>query len=434
MQLRLLLRKSENLSIFFYNIFLFFYSLAIRVSSIWNVKARKWLNGRKNIFNEVSMQMQESDVTKIDEVVWIHSSSLGEFEQGRPLIEKIKSKAPSKKILLTFFSPSGYEVRRNYPGADYIFYLPMDSRGNAKRFIDLINPSLVLFIKYDFWYYYLNELKRRKIDCLLVSALFREKQGFFKWYGVFHRKMLICFTHIFVQNEKSKALLEKINVNNCTVSGDTRFDTVVEIANKFEPIKIVEEYISDKKCIVAGSTWKDDEEVLKKVFDDLSDYGLRLIIAPHEIHESHLAELKKLFPQSVKFSDLTIKPQQQPNVLIIDNIGMLSQLYKYAFIAYIGGGFTKDGIHNILEAAVYGKPVVFGENYKKYKEAIELIGRGGAKSFSDKDELYRILNSLLTDEKEYDEYCSTSKKYVRENQGATEKILHYMEEKRLLTK
>jgi 3-deoxy-D-manno-octulosonic-acid transferase len=348
-------------------------------------------------------------------------------------MEKIKNNFPAKKILLTFFSPSGYEVRKNYAGADYVFYLPMDSKMNAKRFVDLINPLLVIFIKYDFWYYYLDEIKRRKINCLLISAVFYEKKIFFKWYGTLQRKMLNCFTQIFVQNKKSKTLLETINVN-CVVSGDTRFDTVTEIANKFEPIEIIEEYLNSKRCIVAGSTWKDDEEVLKKIFDDLNDYDLKLIIAPHEIHEVHLLELKKLFPGSINFSDLSVSSVNRSNVLIIDNIGMLSRLYKYAFIAFVGGGFTKDGIHNILEAAVYGKPVVFGENYKKYREAIELIDIGGAKSFSDKDELYRILVSLLTDEKEYDQYCTTSKKYVWENRGATDKIFGYIAENRLLTK
>ncbi len=377
----------------------------------------------------------DSETDKISDLVWIHCSSLGEFEQGKPVIEKIRTHNPAKKILLTFFSPSGYEEKKHYPGADYIFYLPMDSKKNAKNFIDIINPSLVFFIKYDFWYHYLKEINRRKIPCLLISALFREGQSFFKWYGVLQRKMLSCFTAIFVQNEKSKELLRKINIRNCVVSGDTRFDTVIEITNRFEPIQVIEEFIGKKKCVVAGSTWKDDEEILQKILIRLNDNDLKLIIAPHEIHKARLNELKELFPASINFSDLiTISKKESYNILVIDNIGTLSRLYKYAYIAYVGGGFTRDGVHNVLEAAVYGKPVVFGKNYKKYKEATDLIECGGAKSFSVKDELYQILLALLNDETEYYQKCLASKNYVLENKGATEKILHYIEVNRLLTR
>lgn len=343
--------------------------------------------------------------------------------------------APNSRVLITFFSPSGYEVKKDYPGAEYIFYLPMDSPENAKTFLDLVNPSLILFIKYDFWFYYLTGIKKRNINCLLISAAFREEQSFFKWYGGLQRKMLRCFTQIFVQDENSKRLLAALNIKDSIVAGDTRFDTVTGIAEKFEPIPVIENFLANNKCIVAGSTWNEDEEILQKVFSTFHDPDLKLILAPHETHQAHLDELKKLFPHSIKYSELPRDSHPAPgNILIIDNIGMLSRLYHYGYIAYVGGGFTKDGVHNVLEAAVYGKPVLFGKNYKKYREAIDLVGLEGAKAFSDAEELHQILYTLLNDEQDYREKCLASKKYVQENIGATRKILTYIEENRLLTR
>ncbi|MFI5185410.1 MAG: 3-deoxy-D-manno-octulosonic acid transferase [Chitinophagales bacterium] len=419
--------------VLFYNIFLILYRSAIRISSLWNTKAKKWLTGRKNIFEKIQSEIFNAADTHSSKLIWIHCSSLGEFEQGRPVIEKIKAQGTRHRIVLTFFSPSGYEVKKNDPGADSIFYLPMDSPKNARRFMDLLNPSLVIFIKYDYWHYYLNEIKKRKIKCLLISAIFRKDQVFFKWYGGLQRKMLDCFTQIFVQNAESKRLLETIQVNHYTISGDTRFDSVIAIAKNFQTIPPVEEFIGSKKCIVAGSTWKKDEAALQKVFERLRDYDLKLIIAPHEIHETHLSQLKDLFPNSVRFSELANSQRQESKVLIIDNMGMLSRLYNLAFITYVGGGFTRDGVHNVLEAAVYGKPLVFGKNYKKYKEAIDLIEYEGAKSFTDEEDLYQIVLTLLTDESDYRQKCLASKNYVLENRGASEKILNYIEENRLLT-
>lgn len=428
----LLLSKPRDLPVFFYNIFLLLYRFAVNVSSLWNNKAKKWIHGRKNIFEKIRAGIGDS----ASNIVWVHCSSLGEFEQGRPVIEKIKAQGTNNKILLTFFSPSGYEIKKNYPGADHIFYLPMDSKKNAHEFLDLIRPHLVIFVKYDYWYYYLSEIKKRKINCLLISAVFRKDQAFFKWHGSLQRKMLGCFTQIFVQNEESKNLLGKIDVKNCIVSGDTRFDTVIQIANRFERIPMIENFIGDKKCIVAGSTWKKDEEFLKNVFDQLSAYDLKLIIAPHEIDQAQLDELKKLFPSSQTFSQLNLTNSQlaTSNVLVIDNIGMLSRLYSYAYISYVGGGFTRDGVHNVLEAAVYAKPVLFGSNYKKYKEAIDLIKYGGAKSFSGTNELHEAMISLLSDDKEYQYRAEASKNYVWENNGAAEKIINYIEMNRLLTR
>src|SRR5687767_6630196 len=261
----------------------------------------------------------------------MHCSSLGEFEQGRPVLEKLKSRYQDIKILLTFFSPSGYEIRKNYPGADYVFYLPIDSAGNAKRFFDIVNPGLVLFVKYEYWFYYLQECNKRNIPLLMISAIFRENQPFFKWYGGFHRKMLRFFTHFFLQDEKSKKLLQSLQINNLTVSGDTRFDRVAEIAESAEPMPIIKQFCENKNIIVAGSTWPEDESIIKKAIH--SDSSLKLIIAPHEIHEKHLKELKNLFPGSILFSEFNIHPAfakasaGKHNCLIIDNIGMLSGLY-----------------------------------------------------------------------------------------------------------
>src|SRR4029079_2864564 len=415
--------KIKNLSGFFYSIFLWLYHAAITISSTWNEKAGKWINGRKNIFEKIKVAAGEAKPG----TVWVHCSSLGEFEQGKPVVEKIKLLYPNCKLLITFFSPSGYEIKKDYAGADHIFYLPMDSKRNARKFLDIVKPILVIFIKYDYWYYYLTEIKKRKIESLLVSAVFREDQAFFKWYGSLQRKMLNCFTQIFVQNEKSKRILETINVRHCTVGGDTRFDAVVDIAEKFEPVPFIEAFIQNKQTIVAGSTWRKDEEVLQIAFDKLADNNIKLIIAPHEIHSAHLEELKKLFPASLRFSQLASNDLPvTSNILIVDNIGMLSRLYKYAFITYVGGGFTKDGVHNVLEAAVYGKPVLFGNNYKKYKEAADLINVGGAISFSDPAELREILLTLLSNENDYESKCDASKNYVGSHKGATEKVIDYI--------
>ena len=423
--------KIKILTGFFYSIFLWLYRLAVSFSSIWNEKARKWIGGRKNIFEKIKLELQNSGFS----TVWVHCSSLGEFEQGKPVMDKIKLLYPGNKLLVTFFSPSGYEIKKDYAGADHVFYLPMDSKRNAQKFLDIVKPSLVIFIKYDYWFYYLNEIKKRKINCLLVSAVFRQDQAFFKWYGSLQRKMLNCFTQIFVQNKRSKELLETIKVNHCTVGGDTRFDTVIEIAEKFEPVPIIEAFIYNKKTIVAGSTWRKDEEVLQIAFNKLASPDIKLIIAPHEIHNAHLDELKQLFPTSIRFSELASHDSSlTSSTLIIDNIGMLSRLYKYAHITYIGGGFTKDGVHNVLEAAVYGKPVLFGNNYKKYREAVDLVKAGGAESFSDPGELYNTLMIMFKNESDYEAKCTASKKYVWGNKGATEKVLNYIEINRLLTR
>ena len=416
------------MSIFIYNIFLFLYRIAIGVASLWNDKARLWIEGRKNGFEKLAGNL----VTIDPPLIWVHCSSLGEFEQGRPVIEKLSSDYHVSRILLTFFSPSGYEIRKDFKGADWVFYLPLDSKTNAKRFFDIVNPSLVVFVKYDYWYYYLAECKKRNIPLLLVSGIFRIDQPFFKWYGDLHRKMLNCFTHFFVQDKESSQLLQSINIKNVTVAGDTRFDRVSEIAAQFKPIELIEKFCGTSQVLVAGSTWPDDEKIIKEAAADLP--GLKIIIAPHEIHKEHIEQLKSFFPDAVLHSQLIIQSPKliSSNILIIDNIGMLSRLYHYATITYIGGGFNK-GIHNTLEAAVYGKPVLFGPNFKKFKESIGLIETHGGICINSGTELSAVLQKLTSNKSELESYSKNSLNFVKENKGATQKVLDYIEANRLLT-
>ena len=422
------------MAVFIYNIFLFFLKSGIHFASLFNAKANKWVEGRRQIFEEL-----EKTIPAGEKIIWMHCASLGEFEQGRPVMEKIRIQFAEYKILLTFFSPSGYETKKNYQGADWIFYLPMDGAKNAKRFLEIVHPSLVIFVKYEFWYYYLKKIKYRNIPLLLISALFRKDMSFFKWYGRLQRKMLSRFDHLFVQNETSKKLIDELGLAGiCSISGDTRFDRVIEIAEKFEPILAIEQFIGESKAIVAGSTWREDERVLKKAFTELNDPNLKLIIAPHEINESHLDELQKLFPQSIRFSELTRNLKQEPgNYLIIDNIGMLSSLYKYGYLTYVGGGLRTMGVHNVLEAAVYNKIVLFGPYYHKYSEAVALVLSGGGLSFNDekKDGVMprELIAALLSDQSEYDYRSKAAGNFVQSNRGATEKIIRFIQEKRLLT-
>lgn len=366
----------------------------------------------------------------------MHCSSLGEFEQGRPVLEKTRLQYPGYKILLTFFSPSGYEVQKGYTGADWVFYLPIDGPSNAKRFLEIIHPSLVIFVKYDLWYYYLREVNKRDTPLLLISALLSKDSVFFKWYGRMQRKMLPFISHFFVQNNESKKMLDELGFPNSTVAGDTRFDRVIEIAERFEPIPGVEKFISGSKVIVAGSTWPEDELVLQKAFAILNDSSLKLIIAPHELGEKNLNSIKTLFPKAILFSKLATSDQQPvtSNCLIIDNIGMLSRLYRYGYITYVGGGMTSYGVHNVLEAAVYSKPVIIGPHYQKYIEAIGLVDCGGATVIKDEADLAKTISKLLDDWNDcYKKTSEASGKYVQQHAGATQKIFQFIQENRLLT-
>lgn len=437
--------------IILYNIFLSIYAAALQLAANWNPKARQWVKGREGWKTNLETQLDlwraqagnynssvgEEDVLLMPKIVWMHCASLGEFEQGRPLLESIRAAHPHHKILLTFFSPSGYEIRKDYKGADHVMYLPMDGAANAASFVSTVQPSLVLWVKYEYWHYYLSALKKRSIPVLLISGIFRPTQPFFKWYGNFWKNMLHCFQQLFVQNPASRQLLETIGLaEKCKITGDTRFDRVIAIAENHTPLaEQLQAFCSGHEVLVAGSTWEEDEEELIH-FTKVSPH-IKFIIAPHEVSGERIKDLQDEFPQALLYSALlnekSYVENDSSNVLIVDNIGSLSRLYKYATITYIGGGFNQSGIHNILEAAVYGKPVVFGPVYEKFAEARDLVDAGGAFSFEDALELEAILSKLLNNKEELAAAGKTAKDYVYQQHGATEKIMQYIYTNRLLT-
>lgn len=420
--------KLSNHLIWIYNFFIFFYQFLVRIAAIRNEKARQWLVGRKDLWTQLNEQLASNEP-----IIWVHSASTGEFEQAKPVIEHLKKSYPAYKILVTFYSPSGFNAARKYALADYKFYLPTDTRSNAERFINTVRPELVIFVKYEFWYHHLKAIHKRHIPLLLISSAFRRKQAFFQWYGGFYKKMLHFFNWIFVQDASSLNLLNQHGIAHCSISGDTRFDRVAAINEHFTEIPVVEKFAGTGNVMVAGSTWPADEELLATLA--AQQPGLKFIIAPHEINEDHIDHIEKRFSSTVRFSQLKDeeKNNQDYRTLIIDNIGMLSRLYKYATITYVGGAF-KTGLHNILEAAVFGKPVIFGPNYSKFREAKELITAGGAFSISDTTGLVQRVSVLLNDQQTLATASQAAASYVRDNKGATTSILHTIQEKRLLTR
>jgi len=380
------------------------------------------MDGRKNIFERITEALEDEPSGEARKIAWFHCASLGEFEQGRPVIEEFRKRFPDYKIFLTFFSPSGYEVRKKYNYADYIFYLPADTSHNAERFISLVNPRMVFFIKYEYWYNYLRILHQKKIPFYIISAIFRPGQHFFKWYGSWFRNQIKQVKWFFLQDNDSAKLLLQIGINSFSVSGDTRFDRVCAIARQVHSYPLVEKFCGDSQVILAGSSWAEDEEILFPMMNK-SDSSLRFIIAPHEIHPARITSLvSRLKIPALKYSEANNENIHDFRVLIIDCIGILSHLYQYPFIAYIGGGFGA-GIHNILEAAAFGVPVVFGPNYQKFREAKELISLGGAFTISDANQFIQITNQLLTDTEMYSGSAEKCQKYVQEHKGATEKIM-----------
>ena len=412
-----------------YNIFINIYPLAIKIAALFNNKASDWVKGRKGIFEAL-----QASIKKEDKIIWMHCASLGEFEQGRPVLEKLYLiKNPGQKILLTFFSPSGYEVQKDYDGADYVFYLPMDSKENALRFFELVQPTLILFVKYEFWYFYFKEAQTRKIPLLLVSSIFRKDQPFFKWYGGTYKKMLESISHFFVQNDTSAQLLSKLGYNKeVTISGDTRFDRVLKVASQFKQLDLIKIFCGNAKVVVAGSTWTEDDKELDHFAN--TNTTIKFIIAPHNIGKDRIDECLYLYKNALTYSALSSGGNVEgKNTLIIDNIGMLSTLYGYADVCYVGGGFGADGVHNVLEPAVYGKPVVFGPEYEKFNEAEGLLEAGGAVSIENALELDATLASLLNDDEKRKHVGEQSRNYVIQQAGATDKVIAYIQEKRLLT-
>lgn len=403
---------------FLYNLVLLFASQAIKLIAVFSPKIKLFVDGRKIVFSTLA-----SEIGPTDKTIWFHAASLGEFEQGLPVMEKIKEKYPGHKIVVTFFSPSGYEIRKNSKAADVIVYLPLDTKGNAKRFIRAVHPDLVFFIKYEYWPNYLNELKKLQIPTYLISGIFREKQMFFKWYGGFYRKALDTFNHFFVQNGSSKELLQQLGKNNVTVSGDTRFDRVAAILEKDNSIDFISEFKNDTLTIVVGSSWPKDESLLVD-FINSNNYKVKFIIAPHNIKEEQIRQLKdSIAKKTVLFSEKDSQDLADFDVFIIDTIGILTKIYSYADIAYVGGGFGNPGVHNILEPAAFGVPIVIGPNFSHFAEATALVNMEGCVSISTQLELNEAFENLIQNEDirfEKGHICST---FVQMNKNATEIIL-----------
>jgi 3-deoxy-D-manno-octulosonic-acid transferase len=401
-----------------YNLSIFFYSILIRLALPFNTKAGQIWKGRQRVFAELPKKIKHDRP-----IIWVHCASLGEFEQGRPLIEAIKKQHPEYQIFLTFFSPSGYEIRKYFELADYIYYLPADTKSNARKLIELVNPEIVFFVKYEFWFHYIQELKKRNIPLYLVSAIFRENQLFFKnspW-GKWYRKMLFGFKHFFVQDEQSVELLGRIGFRNVTKAGDTRFDRVAMIARNAKDIPLVEKFKGNHQLVVAGSTWKPDEELLIEYIH--SHPEIKFIIAPHETKRRNIDRLiSQLKTPVICYTEATEESVMNKQVLLVDTIGLLSSVYRYADLAYIGGGFGV-GIHNTLEAAIFGMPIVFGPNYLKFNEATTMVKLGVAHPVNDYSELKTILEPLLSDTEKREKIASACISFTQQNLGATQTII-----------
>ena len=401
-----------------YTFSVYLFSIFVRIAALLgHTKAKRLCEGQRELWLQLKARLKNDE-----QRIWIHCASVGEFEQGRPLLDDIREKHPQYKILVTFFSPSGYELRKNFAGADYVFYLPYDTRRNANRFVSLVSPEIVFFIKYEFWRNFLKTIKRQQIPLYLVSAIFRPQQAFFKWYGCWYRNLLTAFTHFFVQNDASRELLLKAGYTNVTVVGDTRFDRVCRIFDRAQKNPEIEKFVNGLQCVVAGSTWAPDEELLAR-YINTEKRNIKWIIAPHELHENHIERLKaSIKTKTVRYSQLKETNPADCQVLIIDNIGMLSSLYRHGVAAYIGGGFGK-GIHNTLEAAVYSIPVLFGPAHKKFKEATDLVTAGGAIVIKKYDDFCMNLNDLLDNPDKAKKIGYIAGSFVASGRGATEKIL-----------
>lgn len=409
--------------IFLYQIFINLFGFCIRVASLFSKKAGLFVSGRKNIFTKLANSVLQ---TGDSQLIWFHCASLGEFEQARPLIEMVKAKR--LRVLVTFFSPSGYEIRKNYEGADLVFYLPVDTRSNVKRFLDIVKPSQVFFVKYDFWYNYLNELNKRKIPTYLVSANFRDEQ-FKGMYGSYLRKVLPFFTRIFVQTEASEKILSGQKITSVTVSGDLRYDKVSQNAAQAKKMQLLLHFKGNSKILIGGSTWLPEEKIIAGWRLPPTDF--KIIIAPHDVSEAHIQSILPFFQSSnvIRYSQISKEPVttaldklESSKVLIIDSIGLLSNLYQYADVAFIGGGFGA-GIHNILEAVAFGVPVIFGPNHQKFPEAAEIVEQGGGFSVADVNDFKKVMDLLLSDPMVLKMASMTCKNFVQGRRGATERIL-----------
>jgi len=414
---------------FLYNVFLWLYPLMARFISLFNEKAKLWIRGQQDVW----AQINKLTPTIQHPIIWIHCASYGEFEQGLPIIEKLKKEYPAHQIWLTFFSPSGYIHRKNDPAVDFITYLPFDSARNASQFLKLVQPKLIVFVKYEFWYYYLQEAKQQEIPTLLIAAIFRPSQIFFQFYGGFYKKMLALFNFVLLQDKSSYDLIKTIlPATNLKITGDTRYDRVVSTANnaiKFDWIK----KLSGDKIIIAGSTWEEDHRLLAKATISLNKYNW--IIVPHLVDSNSINQCKQHFQNAITLSELQNSKQHftSPILIIVDQIGILRNLYQYAFLSYVGGGFGKEGVHNVLEPAAFGKPVIWGENDEKYIEAVGLRKVVGGFKIKSAKEIILLIQSLISNEAKYQEASSQAKKYISNNAGATDKIIQFIKDQKLLT-
>jgi 3-deoxy-D-manno-octulosonic-acid transferase len=407
--------------IFFYNIAVYITGFVLNIVSLFNKKIALFVNGRKETFAKLTTEFEGKS-----KVIWFHCASLGEFEQGRPIIEKCKREIKDSKVLVTFFSPSGYEVRKNYAEADAVVYLPLDTKSNAKRFLDIVKPSVAVFVKYEFWPNILKELENRNIKTLLVSGIFRENQPFFKWYGKWIVSSLQSFDHFFVQNDTSKELLRRLGFTNVTISGDTRFDRVYQVTNQKIDLEKIARFKGDTTVLVAGSTWPKDEELLVKFINDLPSRKQKYIIAPHNIHAESIVKLKNsINKNTLLYSEIDSAEPTNFEVLIIDSIGLLSKIYYYADIAFVGGGFGT-GLHNILEPATFSVPIIIGPDYEKFNEAKDLVSLKACLVIRNIEELNTTLSALFINKKERTEKGELSRKYILENIGATEIIFNHL--------
>jgi len=404
--------------LFLYNLAVSLAAFFLKIVALFSPKIKLFVEGRKNVFSILEEKIKADDKT-----IWFHSASLGEYEQGLPVIEKIKEKYPSHKIIVTFFSPSGYEVRKNNTVADVTIYLPLDTKSNAKKFLKLVHPELAFFIKYEFWLNYLKELEKSKTPTYLISGIFRDNQMFFKWYGGFYRKALEAFTFFFVQNESSKQKIESIGFTNVIVSGDTRFDRVAAILERDNKLGYIENFKNNQPIIVFGSSWPKDEVLIAEYINQAPE-NVKFIIAPHNIKADQIAELKSQITKStILFSEKENKDLSKYDVFIIDTIGLLTKIYSYGTIAYVGGGFGNPGIHNILEPAAFGIPIVIGPNYSNFAEAVSLVELQGCMVISNTVELKKTFDQLLSDNELFTKKSSICKSFIQDNKGATETII-----------
>jgi 3-deoxy-D-manno-octulosonic-acid transferase len=404
--------------LFLYNLLTLIAMPVLRLTAMFSPKMKLFTEGRKTVFETLCGKLSAADRT-----IWFHAASLGEYEQGLPVMEKLRKQYPEHKFVLTFFSPSGYEIRKNTKAADVVVYLPLDTKANAKRFVQIVKPEMTFFIKYEFWPNYLNELRKLGSTTYLISGIFRKDQAFFKWYGGFYREALQTFEHFFVQNENSKTLLQQIGFTNVTISGDTRFDRVSEVLERDNNLPFIEEFIDSKTTIVYGSSWPKDEAMFTDFIN--SSEGIKHIIAPHTIGPDHITDIKNsISKKTVLFSEKEGKNLADYDVFIIDTIGILGKIYSYADVAYVGGGFGTSGLHNILEPAAFSVPIVIGPNHQKFPEAAAMIQMGGCISASNEPELHKALSNLITNEDHRAEKGHMAGSFVSMNRGAVNIILN----------